>query len=232
MFSAVEEVIFALQTQGMSQKGVAARIGCSQSTVSRILKKDFPAPVNNGGRPKKTPPQDDRALKRIAHSNRFKSTTSITHLWNETMTSPVSRSTTYWRLQFHGFSSRIPCTKPLLSCKQKKKCLQFAQKYSKWMVEDWKQVIFSDESKFVMGYGNKGPRVWRQKYERHKAACLKRSVKHPASVMVWGCVSSRGVGSVSSPKTTVNTEVYIDLLDAYLLPSVDKLFADDDCVPA
>ena len=72
----------------------------------------------------------------------------------------------------------------------------------------------------------------RQKYERHKAACLKRSVKHPASVMVWGCVSSRGVGSLCflSPKTTVNTEVYIDLLDAYLLPSVDKLFADDDFV--
>ena len=99
-------------------------------------------------------------------------------------------------------------------------------------MEDWKQVIFSDESKFVMGYDNKRPRVWRQKYERHKAACLKRSVKHPASVMVWGCVSSRGVGSLCflSPKTTVNTEVYIDLLDAYLLPSVDKLFADDDFV--
>ena len=150
--------------------------------VSRILKKDFPAPVNNGGRPKKTSPQDDRALKRIAHSNRFKSTTSITHLWNETMTSPVSRSTTYRRLWFHGFSSLIPCTKPLLSCKQKKKRLQFAQKYSKWTVEDWKQVIFSDESKFVMGYGNKGPRVWWQKYKRHRVACLKCSVKHPASV--------------------------------------------------
>ena len=83
-----------------------------------------------------------------------------------------------------------------------------------------------------MGYGNKGPRVWRQKYERHKAACLKRSVKHSASVMVWGCVSSRGVGSLCflSAKTTVNTEVYIDLLDVYLLPSVDKLFADDDFV--
>ena len=54
----------------------------------------------------------------------------------------------------------------------------------------------------------------------------------PASVMVWGCVSSRGVGSLCflSPKTTVNTEVYIDLLDAYLLPSVDKRFADDDFV--
>ena len=96
MFSAVEEVIFSLRTQDMNQKGIAAWVRCSQSTVSRILKKDFPALVNNGGRPKKTSPQDNRALKRIAHSNHFKLTTSITHLWNETMTSPVSRSTTIY----------------------------------------------------------------------------------------------------------------------------------------
>ena len=92
-------------------------------------------------------------------------------------------------------------------------------------VEDWKQVIFTDESKFVMSYGNKGPRVWRQKYERHKAACLKRSSSirpplwsgdacHPEELEVCGFLP---------PKTTVNTEVYIDLLDAYLLPSINSL---------
>ena len=188
MFSAAEEVIFALQTQGMNQKGIAAWVRCRQSMVSCIFKKDFPAPVNNGGRPEKTS-QDNCTLKRIAHSNCFKLTTSITHLWNETcgMTSPVQLTSSCSSMVFPSW---IPCTMPLLSCKQKKKCLQFAQKYSKWMVEDWKQVIFSEESKFVMGYGNKGPRVWQQKYERHKAACLKCSVKHLASVMVWGCVSS------------------------------------------
>ena len=177
MFSAAEEVIFALQTQGMSQKGIAARVGCSQSTVSRILKKDFPAPVNNGGRPKKTSPQDDRALKRIVHSNRFKSTTSIT-----------TCGTRQWHHLFQGqqltggcssmvFQAGYPARSLSYPANRRKKRLQFAQKYSKWMVEDWKQVIFSDESKFVMGYGNKGPRVWRQKYERHKVACLKCSVK-------------------------------------------------------
>ena len=236
MFSVAEEVIFALRTQGMSrQKGIADRVGCSQSTVSRILKKDFPAPVNNGGRPKKTSPQDDRALKRIAHSNRFKSTTSIPHLWNETMTSPVSRSTTYRRLQFHGFSSWIPCTKPLLSCKPKTEektstvCTEVFQvdgggleaSHLLWWIEI-RHGLWQQGTSCLAGKSMKGTRrlVWR------------RSVKHPASIMVWGCVSSRGAGSLCflSPKTTVNTEVYIDLLDAYLLPSVDKLFADDDFV--
>ena len=73
MYTAAKEVIFALQTQGMSQKGIAAQVRCSQSMVSLIL---------------------NHTLKRIAHSNRFKLTASITHLWNKTMTSPVSRSTT------------------------------------------------------------------------------------------------------------------------------------------
>ena len=121
MPSPTQEVIFALRTQGISQKAIAAQVACSQSTISRILHKDLSAPVNSGGRPKKTSPQDDRALKTIALSNRFESTASITHLCNETMTSPVSRSTTYrWWLRYQGFSSRIPCTKPLLSLKQKK----------------------------------------------------------------------------------------------------------------
>ena len=88
MPSPTEEAIFALRTQGISQKAIAAQVACSQSTISRILHKDLSAPVNSGGRPKKTSPQDDRALKTIALSNRFESTTSITHLWNETMTSP------------------------------------------------------------------------------------------------------------------------------------------------
>ena len=130
------------------------------------------------------------------------------------------------------FQAGYPALSLSYPANRRKNVYSLAQKYSKWMVEDWKQVIFSDESKFVMGYGNKGPHAWRQKYERHKAACLKHSVKHLASVMVWGCMSSQGIGSLCflSPKMTVNTEVYIDLLDAYLLPSVDKLFADDDFV--
>ena len=96
----MEEVVLALRAQCMSEKAIAAQVGCSQSTISRILQKDLSAPVNSGGRPKKTSPQDDHALKRITLSNRFKSTTSITHPWNETLTSPVSRSTTYRRLRY------------------------------------------------------------------------------------------------------------------------------------
>ena len=60
---------------------------------------------------------------------------------------------------------------------------------------------------------------------------MKCSVKHLASFFIWGCILSQVVGSLClSAKTTVKTEVYIDLLDAYLLSSVDGLFVDDSIV--
>ena len=87
-----------------------------------------------------------------------------------------------------------------------------------------------------MSYGNKGSRVWRQKHERHKAACLKRSVKHPASAIGLGMRvilrSWKFVLLVFQDDSQHRGVHRIDLLDAYLLPSIDKLFADDDLAPA
>ena len=37
--------------------------------------------------------------------------------------------------------------KPFLSIMYRKKCLSFALKYKEWTVEDWKRVIWSDETK-------------------------------------------------------------------------------------
>ncbi len=38
------------------------------------------------------------------------------------------------------------------------------------------------------------PRVWMKGGEAHSPSCLKSSVKFPQSVMIWGAMSSAGVG--------------------------------------
>ncbi len=52
----------------------------------------------------------------------------------------------------------------------------------------------SDESKFCISFGNQGPRFWRKGGEAHSPCCLKSSVKFPQSAMIWGAMSSAGVG--------------------------------------
>ncbi len=48
----------------------------------------------------------------------------------------------------------------------------------------WSKVLFSDESKFCISFGNQGPRVWRKSGEAQNPCYLKSSVKFPQSVMI------------------------------------------------
>ncbi len=69
---------------------------------------------------------------------------------------------------------------------------------------------------------NQGPRFWRKRGEAQNPCCLRSSVKFPQSVMIWGAVTSAGVGPLcllSSPKS---------ILEHFMLPSADKLYGDAD----
>ena len=106
----------------------------------------------------------------------------------------ASRTTTHRRMQDMGFSCRSPCVKPLLNKRQRQKRLAWAKDKKDWTAAEWSKVMFSDESKFCISFGNQGPRVWRKRGEAQNPRCLKSSVKFPQSVMVWGAMSSAGVG--------------------------------------
>ncbi len=79
--------------------------------------------------------------------------------------------------------------------------------------------MFSDESKFCISFGNQGPRVWRKRGEAQNPRCLRSSVKFPQSVIVWGAMSSAGVGPLCFLRSKVNTAVYQEVLEHFMLPA-------------
>ncbi len=91
----------------------------------------------------------------------------------------ASRTTTHRRMQDMGFSCRIPCVKPLLNNRQRQKRLAWAKDKKDWTAAEWSKVMFSDESKFCISFGNQGPRVWRKRGEAQNPRCLRSSVKFP-----------------------------------------------------
>ncbi len=99
-----------------------------------------------------------------------------------------------------------------------------------WIVAHWSKVLFSDESKFCISFGNQGPRVWRKSGEAQNPCCLKSSVKFPQSVMIWATMSSAGVGPLCFLKSTVNAAIYQEILEHFMLPSADKLYGDADFI--
>ncbi len=96
---------------------------------------------------------------------------------------------------------------------------------------DWKSVLWSDESKFDILVGNHGRRVLRAKEEGELPACYQRSVQKPASLMVWGCISAYGMGSLHVLEGTMNAERYIKVLEQHMLPSRGRVFQQDNAKP-
>ncbi len=125
---------------------------------------------------------------------------------------------------------RKRATKPLLNQRQCQKHLTWAVEKNNWTVAQWSKVLFSDESKFCISFGNQGPRVWRKSGEAQNPCCLKSSVKFPQSVMIWAAMSSAGVGPLCFLKSTVNAVIYQEILEYFMLPSADKLYGAADLI--
>ncbi len=94
----------------------------------------------------------------------------------------------------------------------------------KLTVSKWKSVQWSDESKFDILVENHGRRVLQAKEEGDLPACYQRSVQKPASLMVWGCVSAYGMGSLHVLEGTMNAERYTKVLEQHMLFSRRHLF--------
>ncbi len=79
------------------------------------------------------------------------------------------------KLSVRKMCGRKTCTTN--SCRQRR--LNWTKEKKNWTVAQWSKVLFSDESKFCISFGNQGPRVWRKGGEAHNPSCLKSSVKFP-----------------------------------------------------
>ena len=69
---------------------------------------------------------------------------------------------------------------------QKHCCLFWTKTHLKWSEEKWKTVLWSDESKFEILFGNHGRCVLWIKEERDHPAGFQQAVQNPASLMVGG----------------------------------------------
>ncbi len=96
---------------------------------------------------------------------------------------------------------------------QKRCHVLWAKANLKWTVSKWKSVQWSDKSKFDILVGNHRDRVLWAKEEGDLPACYQHSVQKPASLMVWGCISAYGMGSLYVLEGTMNAEMYIKLLE-------------------
>jgi len=140
---------------------------------------------HTGSKVKITHEFEQRILKKVT-SDRFGREKSCAYIAAECGCS----AQTVWRvLQRHGYRKTKPTRKPCLSQEMKEARLQFALRYEHWTIDDWKNVIWSDETGIVLGHRKGGYKLWRLAKERVNKQAIRPRFPKATEFMFWNAFS-------------------------------------------
>uniref|UniRef100_A0A9J8ARD7 Tc1-like transposase DDE domain-containing protein n=1 Tax=Cyprinus carpio carpio TaxID=630221 RepID=A0A9J8ARD7_CYPCA len=97
-----------------------------------------------------------------------------------------------------------------------------------WTAAEWSKVMFSDESKFCISFGNQGPRVWRKRGEAHNPRCLRSKVSTVRDGL--GCHVICWCWSTVFSEVQGQRSCIPGLLEHFMLPAADQLYGDADFI--
>jgi hypothetical protein len=177
----------------------------------------------SAGRPSKLSTIDQQAILTQITTGKAANAVQATKHINSIISTPVSSETVRRVLRKNSFKAVVKKKKPLLSVRHRKRRLAFALKYREWTVEDWKRVIWSDETK-INRFGSDGQEyVWKQKGEGLIEREIKGTVKFGGgNIMVWGCMGWNGVGQLAEIEGRMNADQYVSILEDHMLPSLEE----------
>ncbi len=131
--------------------------------------------------------------------------------YNQGMQNTISEHTTCQTLKQMGYSSRRPHRVPLLSAKNRKQRLQFTQAHQNWPIKDWKNVPWSDESRFLLRHSDDRVRIWHKEYESMDPSCLVSTVQ-AGGVVVWGIFYWHTLGPLVPIEHRFNATAYLSIV--------------------
>ncbi len=139
------------------------------------------------GRSQATTAREDHNIAREAMRNLFLTTTTITQRASTSRDIQVTSCMVQRRLKEKGLRSYKLAMGLILIRRHRLARLQFVRDQVTWTVDDWKRVLFTDESPFTL-HGRKGRhRVWRRLGTRYQQQnFIRRSNFFGGSRMVWG----------------------------------------------
>lgn len=101
--------------------------------------------------------------------------------------------------------------------------LEFCREHKNWSVDDWKRVIWSDESKINRYLSDGKSYYWHRPNEQLQQHQVKQTMKHGGGgIMVWTCFTWWNVGPIHKINGIMRKEDYLDILQTYLPEFVDE----------
>lgn len=220
-------MIEAFEEDGKSLRWIAKRLGRSDNTIRYYFK------TKNNKKEKPGPkPKLSNKTKRLILRNASNKSTSLSKIKAD-MDLNVSKETIRKVLvKSPNIQFRKKLVKPPLTEQHKQKRLVWAKDRVTW-VENWKNVVWSDEKKFNLD----GPDGFAYYWHDQRKDKLIYSKRHTGggSVMIWGCFNFNGKSNLALISGNMNQWSYQAYLTNYLLPFLDEyggenpVFQQDNC---
>ncbi len=123
-----------------------------------------------------------------------------------------------------GCSSRRPHRVPLLSAKNRKRRLHRTGS----SIEDWEDVVWSDESLFLLRHSDGRVRIWRKEHENMDPSCLVSMVQAAGVVMVWGIFFGGTLGPLVPIEHRLNAKTSLSIVSDHVHPFRTTVYPSSD----
>ena len=227
------EIVTLHKNTTKTVREIADIVGMSKTSVADIIKQyettgDVSLRYSNcGGSNKKLNDRDLRHMKNICIQSPRLTSRGIQEALGPAG-DDISLRTIQRGLIEAGCQAIKPSKCPLLTQPQIAKRYQWAKDHQSWTIDDWKRVMWSDET--IIQVIDDCPRTVRL-VDGHPLTPdhYLKTVKHPTQIMIWSCFSYAGTGRAHVVEQTLNSEEYISkIIDSCVIPQLHDWYPQNN----
>ena len=215
--------IVTLHKIGWLHKDIAAKIPCSVKTVSlwvrRWEEEHSLDDKERSGRPRCTEEETDETMEEFAEEKKFVTPRDI----RRELQLACSARTVRRRLDEVDLFGRVAREADTYDARILRLRLSFARGFLHFTEAEWDTVICSDEVHFCLGHHGQ---VWVQRPPgtAYAPQYCKPAGEPAATVTLWGCLCSKGVGAGRLFLGEINSQLYRDILEHNLKPTYQRFY--------
>nr|CAH7716558.1 unnamed protein product [Callosobruchus chinensis] len=234
--------IIALWQEELSRHQIANTLNVVKSTLSRAIRRyEETGEVNSRprtGRPTFSTKREDRYIAQLARKERSVTVPVLRSQFQRTFNPLISNATIRRRVLASGFRCRRPLRVPLLTARHRTARLQWARAHRDWLLPQWRNVFFSDESRFGLVRDDYRERIWRKRGAQNRlATAIGVAPYRGGTQMFWGGIRFNGrTQLIHIPGTMTGAYYQQNIINAIVQSLCNEIgdqfiFMDDNARP-